>query len=545
MGLEVVMDVDERSALRMPEKTTPLYVVCSARRCIGKTLVSRLLTEFYFVDDRPVSAFDLADEGPQLVDYLPDTTSIVDIGDIRGQMAFFDRLITDNHRAKIVDIGHRASKNFFAIAQEIRFFEEACQHSIEPLILFIGDSDPESAKTYTMLRHQFSGASSLLPVRNQIDASPIGHRGALPEPNMAPASLDIPFLNLSLRALVEQHSFSFSGFWRAPPSNLPASIDDELSTWVELIFYQFRNLGLFFGWEDLSTSTAFNRSQRLRSIHRGDNRDTQPRGISSAVSLNEASLELPEQVLRFAPKKVRNVGSFHPARTALRAAIAELEAAKARHHQVVQAEQRARESHIASERILALLGQVDQTVAQQGVEREKSTAIDEPFRDQGSPYDVIARQAVREKSRDRARATEAAYKSLSADLSHAELVVWESGQKVVTAAIEVLIAEGFRQANALEAAWNEVWRQYDWLSALSDCELRHTAGSHPLKLAPEIVKLMETIAAVDRRRFPAGHNHAAAHAGELWCRWFEALLTNAEAEAPFVRDYPAIGTDSR
>ena len=93
--------------------------------------------------------------------------------------------------------------------------------------------------------------------------------------------------------------------------------------------------------------------------------------------------------------------------------------------------------------------------------------------------------------------------------------------------------------------WNEVWRQYDRLSALADCELPHTAGSHPVKLAPEIVKLMATIAALDRRQFPAGRNHLAARAGELWCRWFEALLANAEAEAPFERDGPAIGTDSR
>ena len=134
--------------------------------------------------------------------------------------------------------------------REIRFFEEACQHSIEPLILFIANSDPESAKTYTMLRHQFSEVSSLLPVRNQIDASPIEHRDAFPGPNMAPVSLDIPFLGLSLRALVEQHSFSFSGFWRAPPADLPGSVDDELSTWVELVFSQFRNLGLFLGWEE-------------------------------------------------------------------------------------------------------------------------------------------------------------------------------------------------------------------------------------------------------------------------------------------------------
>jgi hypothetical protein len=236
-----------RTHCGMAEKPTPLYVVCSPRRCVGKTLISRLLTEFYVVDSRPVAAFDLADEGPQLKDYLPDTTRIVDIGDIRGQMAFFDRLIADNPGATIIDLGHRVFKDFFTIVQDIRFLEEARQHSIEPLILFIIDPDPDSAKTYAMLRHQFSEAS-LLPVRNQIDASPIPHRDALTNPNTAPVSLDVPLLGLSPRALVEQHSFSFSAFWRKPPSDLPTSVDDELSSWVELVFSQFRHLGLFLGW---------------------------------------------------------------------------------------------------------------------------------------------------------------------------------------------------------------------------------------------------------------------------------------------------------
>ena len=56
----------------MSENPTPLYVVCSPRTRVGKTLVSRLLAEFYLVDYRHVVAFDLADEGPQLVDYLPE-----------------------------------------------------------------------------------------------------------------------------------------------------------------------------------------------------------------------------------------------------------------------------------------------------------------------------------------------------------------------------------------------------------------------------------------------------------------------------------------
>jgi len=79
----------------MTGKTTPLYVICSPCRCVGKTLISRLLAEHYVVKDRPVAAFDLADEGPQLADYLPKFATIAEIGDIRGQMALFDRLIAN------------------------------------------------------------------------------------------------------------------------------------------------------------------------------------------------------------------------------------------------------------------------------------------------------------------------------------------------------------------------------------------------------------------------------------------------------------------
>ena len=41
--------------------TGPLYIVCSPRKGVGKTLLARLLAEFYFAHDRPIAAFDLAD----------------------------------------------------------------------------------------------------------------------------------------------------------------------------------------------------------------------------------------------------------------------------------------------------------------------------------------------------------------------------------------------------------------------------------------------------------------------------------------------------
>jgi hypothetical protein len=230
----------------MTDKTTPLYVVCSPCRRIGKTLVSRLLTEFYVVDDRPVAAFDLADEGPQLADYLPNITTIADISDTRGQMAFFDRLIANDVGARIIDLDHRVFKNFFTVVQKIRFFEEARHRSIEPLILFIIDPDPKSAKAYAVLRDQLSQAS-LLPVRNQIKAAAISYGDAPSKVNRAPTSLDIPLLDFPLRALMDRQSFSFSGFSRGPPANFPVSVTHELSRWVECIFFQFRVLELPLG----------------------------------------------------------------------------------------------------------------------------------------------------------------------------------------------------------------------------------------------------------------------------------------------------------
>jgi tripartite tricarboxylate transporter family receptor len=133
----------------MTGKTVPLYIVCSPSRCVGKTLVSRLLTEFYLVDDRPVAAFDLADEGPQLADYLPDTTTISDIGDTCGQMAFFDRLLADSQGAKVIDVSHRTFRNFFSVvmvshsspAKSVKEFLETVKQHSGKLILgtdFIG-----------------------------------------------------------------------------------------------------------------------------------------------------------------------------------------------------------------------------------------------------------------------------------------------------------------------------------------------------------------------------------------------------------------------
>ena len=66
-------------------------------------------------------------------------------------------------------------------------------------------------------------------------------------------SLEIPLLGSSLKTLVDQHSFSFAGFWRATPS-LPVRLDDELRNWIKRIFLQFREIELWLMCEEILSS---------------------------------------------------------------------------------------------------------------------------------------------------------------------------------------------------------------------------------------------------------------------------------------------------
>jgi hypothetical protein len=231
------------------DKTTPLYIVCSPRRGVGKTLLSRLLIEFHDLDDRPVAAFDLAEEGPQLADFVPDRTTIIDIDDTAGQMAFFDSLVCDNRTIRIIDLGHENFRNFFIIVQKIGFFEEVRRHAIQPLLLFMADSDPKSAQAYSILQRWFRDVP-LLPVRNQAVTKGALDRAAFPITGAVPVSPEIPVLGPSLNALVEQQAFSFAQFWCRALERFPARLDSELRHFMERVFLQFRQIETSLGYED-------------------------------------------------------------------------------------------------------------------------------------------------------------------------------------------------------------------------------------------------------------------------------------------------------
>ena len=99
----------------------PLYIVASPRPRVGKTLLARLLMEYFLDNGRPLVGFDLNPREPVLAGRFPNLVWPVDIGDIRGQMELFDRLIADTASTKVIDVGYGPFEQFFAVIGDIGF----------------------------------------------------------------------------------------------------------------------------------------------------------------------------------------------------------------------------------------------------------------------------------------------------------------------------------------------------------------------------------------------------------------------------------------
>src|SRR6202046_5833269 len=137
---------------------TPVYIICSPRPLVGKTLIARLLSEFLLLKNGTVTSFDINLKEPSLLEYLPKITETAEVDDTFGKMALMDRLIVDDGIAKAIDLGFHAFDEFFEMTEEIGFMKEAIRRGVAPIILFVGDTDRVSARAYPMLQQHIPAA---------------------------------------------------------------------------------------------------------------------------------------------------------------------------------------------------------------------------------------------------------------------------------------------------------------------------------------------------------------------------------------------------
>jgi hypothetical protein len=212
---------------------TPVFIICSPRPLVGKTLIARLLSEFLLLKDGKVQAFDVNLKEPSLLDFLPDITETAEIDDTFGKMALMDRLIIHDGTPKVIDLGFHAFDEFFQMTEEIGFMKEAVRRSIAPVILFVADTDRVSARSYPTLERQIP-PTALVTVDNEYVV-----RGELPPAFARGKILHIAALPNFLRTYVDRLSFSFSDYLRQEKDS-----STELHQWIRRNYLSFRELEL-------------------------------------------------------------------------------------------------------------------------------------------------------------------------------------------------------------------------------------------------------------------------------------------------------------
>jgi hypothetical protein len=212
---------------------TPVYIICSPRPQVGKTLLARLLSEFLLLKNGTVVSFDINLKEPSLLEYLPRITETADVMDTFGKMQLMDRLIVNDGVAKVVDLGFHAFDEFFKMVEEIGFFKEAARRGVAPVILFMADTDRNSARGHETLRAQIP-SSALVMVDNEYVV-----RGELPEAMEGGRLLPITALPPFLKTYIDRLSFSFTDYLRQEKDS-----STELHQWIRRNYLSLRDLEL-------------------------------------------------------------------------------------------------------------------------------------------------------------------------------------------------------------------------------------------------------------------------------------------------------------
>src|ERR1019366_8197723 len=208
--------------------TTPVFIICSPRPLVGKTLIARLLSEFLLLKRGTVAAFDINLKEPSLLEYLPNITETAEVDDTFGKMALMDRLIVNDAISKVIDLGFHAFDEFFKMADEIGFMKEAARRRVAPFILFVADTDRVSARGYDMLQQQIP-KTALVAVDNEHVV-----RGELPAAMAQGRILRIAALPAFLKTYVDRLNFSFTGYLRSEKDS-----STELHQWIRRNYLSF------------------------------------------------------------------------------------------------------------------------------------------------------------------------------------------------------------------------------------------------------------------------------------------------------------------
>jgi hypothetical protein len=224
-------------------RRTPIFIIASPRPRTGKTFLARLLVDYCRLDGGKVKAFDLNPGAYELAVSRPSVTVRSDLSTTPDQVALFDPLVVNDGTAKVVDIGYTSFERFFALCEEIGFFNEARRREFEVVILFAAEANPVAAMIYEQLRRRFAQAI-VVAVLNEGILNGRNIREHYRFARAAEMPLQIPLLSLALKAYAGRTDGAFTHFEAKAPAAVPMGQAFELRAWTKQAFVTFREFEL-------------------------------------------------------------------------------------------------------------------------------------------------------------------------------------------------------------------------------------------------------------------------------------------------------------
>jgi len=213
----------------------PLYVIASPRPRTGKTLLARLLMEFFQDSGRQLIGFDLNPREPMLAGRFPKLVWPVDIGNIHGQMELFDRLVADTASTKVIDLGYGPFEQFFRVIGDIGFAEEARRRGMDTIVFFLTDQAMATVRVYAELQRV---GAIFQPIHNET-ASLTFTKEDFPPTRPECSVIRMPRLSQVVRGVVDRPSFSFNTYMANQPGG-----PTEIHSWIADLYRQFRDFEL-------------------------------------------------------------------------------------------------------------------------------------------------------------------------------------------------------------------------------------------------------------------------------------------------------------
>ena len=195
-------------------------IVASLHARTGKTLLARVLADYFVLAGSRPLVFDTDATEHALHGWFPYDTVVADLAETRDQMTLFDTLAARAPEARVVDVSHHVFRKFFRLVQDCHFVAEARSREVEPVIFYIADRNPDAYEEGRILRERFAECALVL-VENEfvgrvkdITRRSAGYRAF----DTHDLCMTLPLLDRAVMDLIEERHVSLSDIMSKPLS---------------------------------------------------------------------------------------------------------------------------------------------------------------------------------------------------------------------------------------------------------------------------------------------------------------------------------------